>query len=203
MEAIAIPVLLLRSAMGDMVLREGTVLGGKVLERNGAHGLLLLAGSPLVAALPDGVAAGQRLRLRVAEAGADRVVLQVLGEPGEAPAGQPASASAPASPLAAAYAAALPAGASARLLVEPDADSAAAAGGGGSRAVTLRYDSPRLGRLDLRLDAGSCAVHVAAGPPADLVAGAAGALRDALGAATGRPMQVTVHPRRRTLDVRT
>jgi hypothetical protein len=159
MEAIAIPVLLLRSAMGDMVLREGTVLGGKVLERNGTHGLLLLAGSPLVAALPDGVAAGQRLRL--------------------------------------------PAGASARLLVEADADGEPAAGGARSRAITLRYDSPRLGRLDLRLDAASCAVHVAAGPPADLVAGAAEALRDALGAATGRPMQVTVNPRRRTLDVRT
>ena len=202
MEAIAVPLLVLRTALADKVLREGATLGGKVLERNGTHGLLLLAGTPLVAVLPDSVVAGQRLRLRlrIAEAGAERVLLQILPD-----AAQPAGATAPpsAAPPASAYAVALPGGASARLLTDADAGGDAAARPSAQRAITLRYDSPRLGRLDLRLEAGACAVLVTPGPPAEEVAAAAPALRDALAAATGRPVQVTIHPRRRALDVRT
>lgn len=200
MEAIAVPLLVLRTALADTVLREGATLGGKVLERNGSHGLLLLAGTPLVAVLPDSVVAGQRLRLRIAEAGTERVLLQILPD-GAQPAGTTAPASA--TPPASAYAVALPGGATARLLTDPDAGGDAGAAPSASRAITLRYDSPRLGRLDLRLDAGACAVHVTPGPPAEEVAAAAPGLRDALVAATGRPVQVTIHPRRRALDVRT
>jgi flagellar biosynthesis protein len=41
-------------------------------------------------------------------------------------------------------------------------------------AVVVRYDSPTLGRLDVRLDAQSAAVHVSDGDPALTVASAAG-----------------------------
>ena len=149
MEAIAVPLLLLRTALGDTVLREGATLGGKVLERNGAHGVLLLAGTPLLAALPESVPAGQRLRLRVAEAGTERVLLQVLPEPPQAaarrPPRRPPAGDAPAAAYAAGAARAAPA---ARLL---DASrrrgaQAATAEPARPRAVTLRYDSPALGR---------------------------------------------------------
>jgi hypothetical protein len=43
---------------------------------------------------------------------------------------------------------------------------------------------------------------VSAGEPADTVRGAAEVLRDALARVTGGPVQVTVHPRDETLDVR-
>ncbi|MCW3014367.1 MAG: hypothetical protein JWO02_1459, partial [Solirubrobacterales bacterium] len=75
---ITVDLAVLRTAQMDTVLRPGMVLSGRVTERVGAHGLLLLHGVPLVAHLPEGVEAGARLRLQVAESGADRVVLQVL-----------------------------------------------------------------------------------------------------------------------------
>jgi hypothetical protein len=68
--------------------------------------------------------------------------------------------------------------------------------------VVVRYDSPTLGRLDVRLDAQSAAIHVTDGDPALTVAEAAGALRDALMGATGQPVLVTVHPRSETVNAR-
>jgi len=67
--------------------------------------------------------------------------------------------------------------------------------------VVVRYDSPTLGRLDIRLDASSAAVHVSDGDPALRVRAAADQLRDALTQAGGAPVLVTVHPRAQTLNV--
>jgi hypothetical protein len=58
-----------------------------------------------------------------------------------------------------------------------------------------------MGRMDLRVDTSTCAVHVSAGPPAAAAQAGAGALQEALGAAVGRPVLVTVHPRTSALDV--
>ena len=52
-----------------------------MLERAGQYGILLLAGTPLSAELPDELQAGARLRLRVEEVGADRVVLRAVDPP--------------------------------------------------------------------------------------------------------------------------
>lgn len=187
--AITVDLAVLRSAQVDAVLRPGAVLGGRVMERVGALGLLLLHGTPVVAKLPAGVEAGARLRLQVTEAVGDAVVLQILPD-------APGAAAAATVPTAA-FTLALPGGLQAQLRVDKDGggdgDGRAARGGGAS--VSLRLDSPVMGRMDLRLDAATCAVHVSAGPPAVAAQKAAGALQSALAAATGRDVLVTVRPR--------
>lgn len=173
--------LVLRTQLQDVALRAGMVLGGRVAERHadGTHGLLVLAGVPLVAELPSELPEGEPLRFKVLGATGEQLQLQL----------QPtAVAGAPPAP--------------ARPHVLPLGDGRAAAiaptGDGG---VSLRFDSPALGRLDLRIDAHACAVHVAAGA-ADVVRGGAGELRAGLSEALGRPVLVTVHPREVALDVR-
>jgi hypothetical protein len=177
----------------DLPLTTGTVLNARVLDVR----TLVLAGVRIPAKLPDGMVPGQQLRLRVEEAGAERVHLKVVEQ-----AAPPAAEQAQAIP-AAAYALALPGGAVARVHVEEREEAEARRGGGAAvRSVVVRYDSPTLGRLDVRLDRGAAAVHVSAGEPAEAVRGAADVLRVALARVTGGPVQVTVHPREETLDVR-
>jgi hypothetical protein len=175
----------------DLPLSPGTVVHARVLDAK----TLVLAGVRLAAQLPDGVEAGQHLRLRVEEASAERVHLRVVEAP--PPPAEQAVAVPPS-----AYQVALPGGAVARVFVEEREEAEGRRGGAGdARSVVVRYDSPTLGRLDVRLDRGAAAVHVSAGEPADTVRGAAEVLRDALARATGGPVQVTVHPRAETLDV--
>jgi hypothetical protein len=157
---------------------------------------LNVAGVKLAAQLPGDVAAGQILRLRVEEASTDRIHLKIV----EGPQAQ-AAEQAPQVPSSA-YQVALPGGALARIHVEEREEAGGRKGGpGAARSVVVRYDSPTLGRLDVRLDRSAAAVHVSAGEPADRVRGAADVLRDALARVTGGPVQVTVHPRTETLDV--
>jgi hypothetical protein len=166
------------------------VVHGRVLDAR----TLVLAGVRLAAQLPDGVEPGQRLRLRVEETSSERVHLRVVDQ--QAPAAEQVAVPATA------YQVALPGGTVARVYVQEREE---AGGRGGPRAATsvvVRYDSPALGRLDVRLDRGVAAVHVSAGEPAETVRGAADALREALARVTGAPVQVTVHPRQETLDVR-
>jgi hypothetical protein len=188
LQAITVDLAVLRSAQVDTVLRPGMVLGGRVTERVGAHGLLLLHGAPVVARLPPGVEAGARLRLQVAEAAGDSVVLQILPDaPGAAVAVVPSAA----------FALALPGGLQAQLRVDRDGgqDGDGPSTRGGGATISLRLDSPAMGRMDLRLDAGTCAVHVSVGPPSFAAQAAAGELRSALAAVTGRDVLVTIHPR--------
>ena len=85
MDPVSLDAVLLRLRAPDLVLRPGMVLAGRVAERAGRHGLLSLAGTALVAELPDEVAAGDRLRLTVTEVGPERVVMR-LTDPPAAPA---------------------------------------------------------------------------------------------------------------------
>jgi hypothetical protein len=158
-------------------LQPGAVLSARVLDR----GLLSLAGARVPATLPDDVQPGQALHLRVQEAGPDRVVLQIVPQ-------QP-------SPAAATAAVPLPGGAFARV-IEDEEDGGPAAGSGAGRAVLLRYDSPTLGRLDIRLSSAGATVYATAGAPTDAARAAAGDLAAALGA------PVAVLARRSALDAR-
>lgn len=95
MDVLRVAVALLRAQLPDLVLRPGMTLPARVIEREGRFGVLLLAGTPLSAELPETLQAGDRLRLRVEEIGADRVLLRTV----EAPAAPPAAAAgAPRSP---------------------------------------------------------------------------------------------------------
>jgi hypothetical protein len=163
---------LLRTALASPSLRPGAVVAARVLDR----GVLSLLGARVPATLPEDVRPGDVLRLTVKEAGPERILLQVVQQP-------PPVATPPVM---------LPGGATARLIAEDEDE----AGGrvGGERAVTLRYDSPTLGRLDIRLSTAGATVVASEGPPADAAGAAAGELAGALGA------PVAVVARRSALD---
>ncbi|HEX5923578.1 MAG TPA: hypothetical protein VFY45_07080 [Baekduia sp.] len=194
MDAIPVNLVLLRGLLPDLTLTSGTMVTARVLDTR----TLSVAGVKLAAQLPDGVAAGQVLRLRVAETSTDRIHLRIVETAGQSQAGEAAPPQVPPS----AYQLALPGGAVARVHVEEREEAdAGKPGAGQARSVVVRYDSPTLGRLDIRLDASSAAVHVSDGDPAARVRAAADRLRDALTEAGGAPVLVTVHPRAQTLNV--
>ncbi|HEX2102556.1 MAG TPA: hypothetical protein VHF51_02825 [Solirubrobacteraceae bacterium] len=187
MDVLRVQAALLRANMPDLVLRPGLMLPAKVLERAGQHGILLLAGTPLSAELPDELRAGARLRLRVEEVGPDRIVLRAVDTPA-APGAQPLQPPPPDVALP------LPGGRQAEVRVTERADERRA---DAPAAVALAYDSPALGTLDLRLvlqpGAGlAVTVGATAGAPEDQARAAADALRAALSEATGLPASVRV-----------
>ncbi|MEA2320217.1 MAG: hypothetical protein QOD81_67 [Solirubrobacteraceae bacterium] len=203
MDVLRVEVALLRAALPDLILRPGMTLPARVLERAGQHGLLLLAGTPLSAELPDDVPAGARLRLRVEEVGHERVVLRAV----ETPAAGTQQAHAPAREEPAARAAQpaqmpppdvalpLPGGRQAEVRVTERASEERQAGEPAS--VGLAYESPALGTLDMRIvhqpGAGmQVTVGAMAGMPEAEVRRAAEELRAALSAATGLPATVRV-----------
>lgn len=197
MAAAPISLVLLRGLLPDLKLTPGVVVQARVLDPK----TLSIAGVKLAAHLPEGVAAGQVLRLRVEEATTERLHLRVVEAP-QQPAEEAAARQGVGGPDFA-YQLALPGGALARIHVEErDAAQGRRGGQAAAASVVVRYDSPSLGRLDIRLDARSAAIHVSDGDPAQQVADAAGVLRDALARVSGQPVQVTVHPRSETLDVR-
>lgn len=195
---ISIDLAILRSAIGDTVLRPGTTLFGRVTEKSGDHGLMLLGGAPVVARLPDAIHAGARLRLQVVETRPDGVLMQVVED-----ADAPAPATPPTTVTPAVAVIPLPGGVQAQIHAELSGlpDPGKGAGRGRAGAVWLRLDTPQLGRLDVRVDALSCAVACSGGPPAEAARAGLPALRSALAAATGRPLLVTLHPRTQALDV--
>jgi hypothetical protein len=188
---------LLRSALGVLVLRPGQVVTGRVLERHGAHGLLLLGGRALVAELPANVEAGTRLRLAVAGSDGERVLLHALGEQQQ----QPAAVPPPPPPDLR-----LPLPDGREVDVRVAERSASGAGTDRAAAVSLRVETPALGAIDLRIELGPGGVRatVAAAPGAPLAAAQAAAqdLRAALADAAGAPAAVSVQPRHDPVDVR-
>jgi hypothetical protein len=196
MDAVGVNLVLLRGLLPDLSLTPGTMVNARVLDAR----TLSLAGVRLAAQLPEGVAAGQVLRLRVAETSTERLHLRIVETAGQPHAAEQAAAAPPQVPPSA-YQLALPGGAVARVHVEEREEAEGRKRGAQARSVVVRYDSPTLGRLDIRLDASSAAVHVSDGDPAARVRAAADRLRDALTAAGGAPVLVTVHPREQTLNV--
>ena len=179
-----------RAQMPDLILREGMTLAARVAERNGKHGVITLAGVPLLAQLPNEVQVGDKLRLLVADTRQEKVVMKLVHE-------QPADA--PRQPEAF-----IPAfdGAQTRLAVDPDGgqDGESAGGRDGEHAsVGLTYETPRLGKLGLRLEIGPGVVRVRvearAGDVYELADSASEALRHRLAATTGRAAEVVVVPR--------
>src|SRR3954470_16048797 len=185
MDLLRVEAALLRAQLPELVLRPGMTLPARVMERHGQMGLLLLAGTPLSAQLPDNLKAGDRLRLRVEDVG-EQVVLRTV----DSPAAQQQAQTPPPE-----VALPLPNGARAELRVTEKANE-----GGADEPVTvaLDYDSPALGMLDMRLvqQPGGAGLQVtvgaAVGAPEERVRGAAEDLRRALADATGLPATVRV-----------
>jgi hypothetical protein len=177
--------------MPDLILREGSQLAARVAEKQGKHGLITLAGVPLVAELPDGVQTGDTLKLLVAETRGEKVVMRLMQD-------QPAGAPPPPTVVIT-----QPDGSQARLTVDDDG------GGEGGRdretaAIALTYETERLGELGLRLEIAPgvvrARVEARAGSVYELADDESDALRRELAARTGRAAEVTVVPRREHFD---
>jgi hypothetical protein len=183
---------LLRRLMPDLLLREGMTLAGRVAERRGQHGILMLAGVPILAQLPDHVQAGDKLRLLVQDTRGEKVTMKLV---------QDEPAAAPQTPV---LGLPLPDGRLARLRV--DEDGAPERRDDGEHAVVaLTYDSPQLGEIGLRLEihpgAVSVRAEVAVGAAADLAEDHADELRERLASVTGRAAEVRIVPRHKPVDL--
>jgi hypothetical protein len=189
MDVLRVEAALLRAQLPELVLRPGMTLPARVIERHGQFGVLLLAGTPLSAELPDELAAGDRLRLRVEDIAGDRVLLRAMESPA------PAAAQAP-EPPPPELALPLPGGRRAEVRVTEKADERR--GDGDLVTVALDYDSPALGTIAMRLvqQPGGAGLQVTvgatAGAPEERVRGAAEELRRALTESTGLPATVRV-----------
>ena len=192
MQPLAVDASLLRTVLAtDVKLAIGRELMARVASvTTGGRGVLSLAGMLLDAELPSGVHAGEELRLQVRELTPDKVVLAIRED--VQPAAVPVET--PRVPL--------PGGGSVKV-TERDAGGPLAAGDR-THTVTVRYDAPALGTVDLHftLAAGALALTVAVAPGAyETADDHAGALRATLAAATERPTTVTVLARREPVEV--
>ncbi len=195
MDPINVDIRLIKAVLGaELRIAPGRALMARVVTADGlGRGSLNIAGAVIDASLPKDVQAGQELRLTVAHVSPDRVELSLSGQ-------NPAAFAAAAS-----EAVPLPGGGTVQV-----AERDAGGGGGGSQgagrhALSLRYDTPTLGAIDLRLELDPENLRVsatlAAGQPFDLALNNAGKLGDALTAAVARAVTVDVVPRREPLDV--
>jgi hypothetical protein len=165
-----------------------------VVADGGGRGSLSIAGYLLEAELPKEVRAGDDLRLVVRDVTAERVLLSISDpHPGTPP---------PPIPMAAPVTIPLPGGGSVQV-TERDAGGAQASSAD-AHTLSLRYDAPALGAIDLRfeLDPNSLrlGVTVAPGALAPAQSGSDG-LREALADELQRAISVTVSPRREPLDI--
>jgi hypothetical protein len=185
---VAIKTLLLQTQLPEITLRPGTSVVARVASRGEGHGVLVIAGIPLTAQLPEEVGrAGETLRLSVSDVTPERVTLhleQVVPQGAQPPPERAAPA---------------------RVRVE-DAPRTVRVGGEERSTVALTFHSEALGRLDLRLElvTGSrirAGVEAPAGRSFALVHAAAGRLHDGLHARTGLEVDVRLTPRREPLDV--
>jgi hypothetical protein len=184
---VGIETLLLRTQLPEITLRAGTSIVARVLSRGEHHGVLVIAGIPLSAQLPDEIGkAGETLRLTVSDVSPERVTLQLdqvvnpAAQPPPSPAERP------------------------KVAVE-DPPRTVRVGGDERATVALSFKSPSLGRLDLRIELTrtrvSAAVEAPAGRPFALADAASGRLQHGLHARTGLEAAVQVTPRREPLDL--
>jgi hypothetical protein len=196
MQPIAVQLITLQQVMPDVTLRMGQSLLARVAERHGDRGILMIAGQPLVATLPENVRAGDVLKLAVRDITAEQVVMQ-MHEGKESAQAQQGSQNAV--PLA------FPGQLPSQIIVDDQASGGDGAGEGDVSTVAVTYESPALGAINFRLgmDGSRVAVEVrvAAGAPLEVASAAAEALRERLAAATDRAASVTVAPRPGSFNV--
>src|SRR5947209_11341567 len=123
---------LIRRQLPDLLLRPGMTFAARVADRWGSRGIIMLAGSPLVAELPDSVSTGDKLKLLVQETRGEKVVMKLVQD-------EPvASPQHPAIPL--------PGGMAARIEVK-DRDAQGASGSPEAASITLVYQGESIGTV--------------------------------------------------------
>ena len=183
----------LRRQMPDLILRQGMMLAARVAEKEGRHGIITLAGVPLVAELPDEVQTGDTLKLLVADTRGEKVVMRLVQEQ---PSGPPPPPTVNITQ---------PDGSLARLTVEEDGGQESEGGRDREQAaIALTYETPKLGPVGLRLEIAPGIVkvraEVRAGTVYEMADDASDQLRRQLTARTGRAAEVTVVPRHDHID---
>ena len=186
---VSLDVALLKLQLPDLVLRPGMQVVARVASRGeGQIASLVLAGALLKATVPDEVATGQTLRLTVAETTPERIVLHMSAA--DLPATTTGVPLAPSPGLARG--------------IDPDGEDSRARTRENDRpSVSLAYEVPDLGRLDLRIERGPEGVVVSLGTSPGWHGPAranAEALRAALEAKLETPAVVRVNPRREPFD---
>ncbi len=193
MQPLAVDAALLRTVLAaDVRLTIGRELMVRVASVTAeGRGVLSLAGMLIEAELPSGVHAGEELRLQVRELTPEKVVLAIRNEPEQL---VPVPVETPRVPL--------PGGGSVQV-AERDARGPLAAGDP-AHTLTLRYDAPNLGAVDLQftLTSGALGLTVAVAPGAFAAADEhAAKLQTALADAAERAAKVTVVTRREPVEV--
>ena len=186
MEPISVDALVLRARFPELTLRPGSNLVARVAARAEGHGVIVLAGLPLTASLPDEVTAGDTLKLTVAEVSSERIVLRMEQ----------------ATPMAVPPPPPPPSRAGIGVEVAPRRHVSAT---GEESSVVLSFRSEALGRLDLRIRLGPGDVQVTVDAPRGIALTLAGRhaddLREALEQQLGGRATVRVQPRREPLDL--
>lgn len=189
-------------------LRVGEVLGGRVTLMPDGMRMLMVDGVRIAAQLPGDVPTGVPLKFQVTETTADKLVLQVLktaatDAPEAANLAQQAQQAQQASQSAVSgttpwAALPMPGGAQAQMWLDPDLgreDDDGSAVRDRPRSMVVRYDSQTLGRMDvvLRLEADKLEATVLgqAGEPIARMRASVAQLREALAAATDRPVALS------------
>jgi hypothetical protein len=194
MDPIAVDIRLIRAIVGaEMRVAPGRALMARVVSADAAgRGSLSIAGALIDAELPNGIQAGQELRLTVRDVSPERVVLSLSDQ--NTP---PPPVAVPAAPM--------PGGGTVHVR---ERDPGAPGGGGATpdrHSLALVYDAPALGPVDLRFELDPQTLRLsatfAAGDPVQQAEAAAGTLRDALSDALGRPVIVEISARREPLDL--
>jgi hypothetical protein len=194
MQSLAVDAALLRTVLaGDIKLTIGRELMARVASVGAeGRGVVSLAGVLLEAELPGNVHAGAELRLAVRELTPEKVVLAI--QPDEQPVAAPIEAPR----------VLLPGGGFVKV-TERDAGRAGSdPTGDQTHTLSVRYDAPNLGQLDLHftLSAGALALTVAVAPGAyETADDHSGQLQTTLAGATERPATVTVVARREPVEV--
>jgi hypothetical protein len=195
MQPLAVDASLLRAVLAtDLQLSVGRELMARVAAITAeGRGTLNIAGMPLEAELPSTVQAGEELRLVVREVTPEKVVLSIQDET------QP-----PAAPLAPVEPPRVPLPNGGSLQVTERDVSGQLATNDGTHTLTLRYDAPTLGTIEMRFTLTPGALNLALEVPPGAHATAAdnvSQLATSLTNVAERPARVTVSPRREPLEV--
>lgn len=200
MDPINVDIRLINAMLGaELRIAPGRALMARVVAADGlGRGSLNIAGAVIDAQLPTDIQAGQELRLTVRHVSAERVELSLSDQN---------------VPPLSSEAVRLPGGGFVRV-AERDGKDATGGSGSGSgsgsgeadrHSLSLRYDAPALGAVDLHFDLDSQSLRLSAtlraGEPFESALDRAAELRDALAETVGLPVTVDVSPRREPLDV--
>jgi hypothetical protein len=176
----------LREQLPDFTLRAGSTVMARVAAKHEQHAVLVLAGMPLTAKVPEEVQAGATLKLKVKDVTPERVTLQIEPQPLE---GQPPAPPAAAQPP--------------KVTVEEAPHRARGEAGELVDVVKLSFHSPTLGRIDLRLELSGerlkTDVTTSSGPALEAARSDSERLRANL-TRVGLDPTVTVRPRRESFD---